>query len=193
MKCPSCGAEAPDDALFCIECGAGLRLAATGPTTALPAPAADVLVCGVCSAANPAHAAYCVRCGALIKGHVPILGVNTPERRGRSTKPLAPPPPVWRADRGGELIGMVAFLIGFGVLMLARAPIWPGILFIIGLTIFLTTAARGRIIEGLFGVLWLFGLGVLFMLPRTIFLPGLLVLIGLTILIDVIRRSASSP
>lgn len=190
MKCPSCGAEAPDDALFCIECGASLRPAATGATTALPAATADALICGICGAANPAHAAYCVRCGAPIKGAVATPSVSMPQPLARSTEPLAPPPSRWRADPG--LIGLVVFFIGFGALMLARMPIWPGILFVIGLTVLVVKALSGQIIEGLSAIIWLIGLGVLFTVPR-LFWPGLLVLIGLTILLDILRRSIGRP
>jgi|YNPNPStandDraft_1061719.scaffolds.fasta_scaffold07946_4 ribosomal protein L40E len=192
MKCPSCGAEVPDDALFCIECGVSLRPAATGATTALPRATADARICGVCGAANPAHAAYCVRCGALIKGPVPIPGVTMPERLARSTEPLAPPSSIRRAGPGREVIGLAVFLIGFGVLMLTRVPIWPAILFVIGVTVFAVKAMSGRIMEGLFSVIWLFGLGVLFTVPR-LFWPGVLVLIGLTVLLDMLRRAAGRP
>ncbi len=192
MKCPSCGAEVPDDALFCIECGVSLRPVATGATTALPRPTAEMLICGACGATNPAHAAYCVRCGALIKGPVPIPGVNIPERLARSTEPLAPPPPMRRAGPGREFIGLAVFLIGFGGLMLTRVPIWPAILFVIGLTVFVVKAMSGRIIDGLSSVIWLFGLGVLFTVP-SLFWPGLLVLIGLTALLNLLRRAAAGP
>ncbi|MGQ9926260.1 MAG: zinc ribbon domain-containing protein [Chloroflexaceae bacterium] len=192
MKCPSCGAEGPDDALFCIECGVSLRPVTTGATTVLPGATADARICGVCGAANPPHAAYCVRCGTLIKGPAPIPGVNMPERLARSTEPLAPPPAMQRAGPGREIIGLAVFLIGFGGLMLARVPIWPAILFVIGMTVFAVKATSGRIIEGLFGIIWLFGLGVLFTVPR-LFWPGVLVLIGLTVLLDVLRRTAGRP
>ncbi len=192
MQCPSCGADVPDDALFCIECGVNLRPVATGETTALPKPAPDAIACGVCGAANPAHAAYCVRCGALIKGPVPIPGVTMPERLARSTEPLAPPPPTRRAGSPRELLGLAVFLIGFGVLMLARVSIWPGILFVVGITVFALKAMRGQIVEALSSVIWLFGLGVLFTVPR-LFWPGLLVLIGLTVLLNMLRRAAARP
>ena len=47
MKCLECQTENPDEARFCLRCGASL-----------------VLVCAECQTELPTHAAFCFACGA---------------------------------------------------------------------------------------------------------------------------------
>ena len=58
VTCNSCGAEAPDEGIFCEECGMKLE-----------SPAADAVptvACPNCGAANPPDAAFCEECGGEI-------------------------------------------------------------------------------------------------------------------------------
>ena len=49
MQCPQCQAENPDQAKFCLECGAKLQA-----------------VCPECGAALPPAAKFCFECGAKV-------------------------------------------------------------------------------------------------------------------------------
>lgn len=187
MQCQSCGAEIPDDAQFCIECGARAPVtASTGPTVHLPGVA---VACRSCGTANPAGARYCVRCGqpvAAMAGRPPA-----PQTLAR---PATPPHYQRRhrqsAQRGGGL-GFL-FLIGLGAMLLLKVPIWPGILIICGLVAFAAEAMRGRYLRGLSGVVWLFGLAFIFTVPR-LMLPGIFVLVGLSVLLEMARRAFGQP
>lgn len=193
MQCPSCGAEVPNDAQFCIECGASLRPAATGATTSLPRWGETLVRCGVCGADNPERATYCVRCGAMLKGAVAIPGPGDTDRlAGPPALPASAPARPWRRSARGDITGLAIMLIGIGVLLLARMPFWPGILFVIGVSSFVSEASRGRIFQGIGSVLWLFGIAILFLVPR-LWWPGLLVLIGLSVLLGMIQRSLARP
>lgn len=193
MQCPSCGADVPDDAQFCIECGVSLHPAATGATTSLPRWSEMLVRCGVCGADNPERATYCVRCGAMLKGAVTIPGPGDTDCLARpSTAPGLAPARPWRRSASGDIAGLAIILIGIGVLLLARIPFWPGILFVIGVSSFVTEASRGRIFQGIGSVIWLFGIAILFLVPR-LWWPGLLVLIGLSILLGMVQRSLGKP
>lgn len=168
MRCSSCGADVPDDALFCIQCGVRLRFPVTGETVALPRYAEDSVICNACRAVNPSYAAYCVRCGASIRAQ--------------------PSVPTDRFGLDADRIGIAVFLIGLGVLLLTKKYVWPGILIVMGIAAFAAEAVRGRVMNGVYAVIWLFGLGVLF-LVKSLWLPGLLALAGLTVLLEVIRRA----
>ncbi|MBN1136401.1 MAG: tetratricopeptide repeat protein [Anaerolineae bacterium] len=56
MQCPQCQAENPDQAKFCLECGAKLQA-----------------VCPQCGAALPPQAKFCFECGARIEAPAPTL------------------------------------------------------------------------------------------------------------------------
>ncbi|NJM06065.1 zinc-ribbon domain-containing protein [Candidatus Gracilibacteria bacterium] len=62
MRCIHCQADVPDEAQFCIECGAELRTAATGVTTQLPQPTVFPKRCPTCGAGNPEAADFCMIC-----------------------------------------------------------------------------------------------------------------------------------
>ncbi|MFA0733244.1 MAG: hypothetical protein LKKZDAJK_001686 [Candidatus Fervidibacter sp.] len=74
VKCPHCGTENLDGALFCDECGASLTptaaaepSAAPAPTPSAPAaPSAGVVKCPSCQHENPADARFCENCGATL-------------------------------------------------------------------------------------------------------------------------------
>ena len=58
VSCVFCGAEAPDDAIFCEACGQKLE-----------SPAADsvpTVACPACGTANPPDSAFCEECGGAI-------------------------------------------------------------------------------------------------------------------------------
>ena len=80
VSCKMCGAEAPDDAVFCEECGQKLE-----------SPAADAVptvACPACGTANPPDSAFCEECGAEYR--------MTPKREAES-------PASWRRPRRREL------------------------------------------------------------------------------------------
>lgn len=61
QKCPGCGAEVPDNALFCNACGTKM------PPKPVAAPAADVVVCANCGNQLPAGQKFCSKCGSPIQ------------------------------------------------------------------------------------------------------------------------------
>lgn len=67
MHCPACGAENPDKAKFCLECGEKLT-----PAT---------LACAQCGAALPPSAKFCLECGAKVGAPAPppVAPSLTPE------------------------------------------------------------------------------------------------------------------
>lgn len=199
MLCPSCSAELPDDAQFCIECGVSLRSAAsTGRTIALPRETRVVEICRACGAANPDHAVFCVRCGHRLSEPAPTIGaplgqpsLPTAPRRAApgSARPAPPLPRHSRRSRAGwNAAGGAIFLICLGVLLLLKAPFFPAILVVAGITDFVRKAGTGRAAGGLRSLLWLFGIAFLFFMPK-LFWPGILVLVGLNVLLDMVLRS----
>lgn len=198
MKCPSCDAELPDDARFCIECGVILDRGATGPTVHLRPSEQAAITCAACGASNPDHAIFCVRCGQRIGDPAPQPGAPRPAIGG-DVLPGPPPVPAYGPRPGrprrrrGEWDGLsgAIFLVGIGVLFLSRM-FWPGILIVIGLSSFVQVAGRGRIGQGVRNTFWLFGLAFLFMMPR-FFFPGILILVGISALLEVMVRSGRRP
>lgn len=189
MKCPSCSAELPDDARFCIECGVSLDRGTTGPTVHLKPGNQAPAVCVACGAHNPSHALFCVRCGqrmgtsALHPNRVPQMRSNEIDQSAPSLPSFRPPPRrTVGQQRDWEVAGIAIFLIGLGLLLFSKA-FWPGILIVIGLANFMRVASRGRIIQGMRNIFWLFGLAFLFMMPR-LFFPGIFVLVALSALLE---------
>ncbi|HMQ34923.1 MAG TPA: zinc-ribbon domain-containing protein [Chloroflexaceae bacterium] len=196
MHCQSCGADLPDDARFCIECGAdvGAAPASTGPTVHLPRNPEAAVACRACGATNPDFAAFCVRCGQPIGAPAPAsAGPMGPQSLARRA---APPQRAYRGRhrpaRGWEGISGALFLIGLGALFLLKLPFWPGILVVIGIVAFTAEALRGRPLEGMGTVIWMFGLAVMFTVPR-LWWPGILVLVGLSVLLEMIKSAARRP
>ncbi len=194
MRCPSCQAELPDDAHFCIECGVIIDNAATGPTHQLQPKTNEQISCASCGAANPAHAIFCVRCGRrmgdtgtpyapppIMSGDV--LGTPDLARQNTSTQSLFGRPSDWNIASG------IVFLIGLGTLMIFFPKlIWPGILVVIGITNFIRAGGNGDVIGGTRSVMWLFGLAVLFLMPRLL-VPGIFVLIAISAIFEAsVRR-----
>jgi ribosomal protein L40E len=208
MICPSCSAELPADARFCVECGAEVSPAATGATTVLPRYSATAVICRACGAAGPEGAAYCVRCGRHLsepfaaapqpQRMVPITPPHT--RRPRTQRPhrthsspsAAPAPSPFLRKRDADKISGAILLIGMGVLFLSKLPFWPLILFVVGLSVFVGSAVRGRVGEALAGGLFFFGLAVLFRLPHLL-VPGMIALVGITTLLRLAMRRARWP
>ncbi len=196
MHCQACGAHLPDDARFCIECGASVGAApapaSTGPTVQLSGKPEAAVACRACGAANPDFAVYCVRCGQPIAEPAPAGPVGGQSLARRA----APPQRVYgghpKPVRGWEGIAGALFLIGLGALFLLKLPIWPGILVVVGLVAFANEAMRGRMLEALGAVIWMFGLAFMFTVPR-LWWPGILVLIGLSVLLEMAKQAARRP
>ncbi len=91
IKCPQCGTENLDGALFCDECGASLAEATAAPAeVAAPAEAAPEVVppvvgalkCPSCGHENPPDARFCENCGAAL---------TAPASTPTPAPPVAPP------------------------------------------------------------------------------------------------------
>lgn len=189
MNCRSCGAELPDGAAYCVECGAAVSRPNTGATTVLPAPARTAQACQMCGADNPDEADYCVRCGARLARWVPTTAAPTP------APPVArPATPArrWQGRRGSPQWEGAIFLIGLGLIFLLKAPFWPTILVVIGLSAFVGAAWRGHTLDGLGRAIWLFGIAFLLTVPRLLW-PGVLVLVGVSLLLDWAKRAVRHP
>lgn len=176
MQCPSCSAALPSDARFCIECGAELPSPAnTGATTALPRDSARAVVCRACGAASPEGAYYCVRCGrGLASGPVaaPAAPVSYP----------APPRRRRMRRHGAARLSGAIMLVGLGLLMLLKLPIWPLMLVVVGLAAFVHLAVRGHAVTGIGVALWLFSVVFLFRVPRLI-VPGMIALVVIAVIV----------
>jgi hypothetical protein len=169
MNCPSCGAELPADAQFCIECGAEVApKASTGATTILPRPAPP-----------PRPPAYAPRPS-------PRPGPPTFRPPARGPYPAPARPRRMRRGAAGRL-GAAVLLIGIGLLMLFKLPFWPLFLLVAGLAAFVHMAARGRPAAGVGAALLLFCAFFLSRIPR-LFVPGVLVLAGLALMAGLGRR-----
>lgn len=180
MHCPHCNTILPDDAHFCIECGAAVRVA-TGETVQLPRSDATTITCPHCHFVNPRHARFCVYCGEPIHTHVQARTAPIPQPKPRSTE----------ID-----LGITLLLIGAALLIpiIFRLPplVWPNILMVLGIAQLIIHFRRGTVTAGMRNAIWLFGLGVLFLMPR-LFFPGLLLLVGLTLLMESWRWKGKAP
>jgi len=78
MVCPSCGAQQPDGAHFCNQCGT--RLSATVLT------AVSNVTCARCGHVNPEDSKFCGECGA------PIAPAADTPRVARPVRPASQPP-----------------------------------------------------------------------------------------------------
>ena len=67
MKCPNCGADNPDDSIFCGDCGAPVAGDVPEPEApGLPVKAQGPVLCHRCGAENPAGAVFCSACRAVL-------------------------------------------------------------------------------------------------------------------------------
>lgn len=189
MQCPSCSASLPEDARFCIECGADMRRpASTGATVVLPPTTEGAAICRACGAASPGYALFCVRCGQRISA---APTEYAPPRPVPPVIEMEPPSTMTQRPQtqpfGGPILWFPVFMIGIGVLLLLRLPFWPMILVVIGLASFVSEATRGRLFNALQGSFWMFGLAFLFSVPR-LFVPGIIILVGLSALLSWLDR-----
>lgn len=185
MTCKRCGGDNPADARFCIDCGATLVSATTGPTTRLAA-----INCPACQTHNPEHARFCVVCGrSLGKATAPQAARSAPPQRAparpqiqahqrTATPPMLTPyrPAPQRPAQPRPYHQNPApfiFLIGL-VLLFANHVIWPGILILIGISILISQVAHGRPYRGMGALFWVGGIALL--LATGAFWPGILVL-----------------
>jgi hypothetical protein len=193
LHCDRCGGDSPTDARFCIDCGAPVGAATTGPTTRL-----NGIVCPVCKTNNPEHARFCVVCGRAFGAAAPPPARPTaPPAALPPTRPTARPsyprmatPPTLmpgqplspphspnttqrRHNTGNDPSGLV-FVIGL-VALLASHMIWPGILLLLGFTNLVHQSAHGRPDHGMRTLLWLGGLTLL--IATGTFWPGILLLL----------------
>jgi Double zinc ribbon len=198
--CERCGGDSPADACFCIDCGATLAPVATGDTTRLPG-----MRCPSCATNNPEHARFCVVCGrGLVAGATPAVRPTLQPRpqaappgskraRPHSARqhsyprvdvppvaiPMAPPRPMALPQRAGGSFrgnGPLLFAVGLFVLVMT-GNVWPGILWLIGVSGFVGAVTQGRGDKALQALLWWGGLALLF--ATGTFWPGILVLVFL--------------
>jgi Double zinc ribbon len=190
MRCERCGGHNPTDARFCIDCGASLALATTGPTTRLAG-----IACPNCKTKNPEQARFCVVCGRNLMPQVaparPVAAL--PARPHTASQqsyprvdalpaplrvdPAAQPARRTRGPAHNYQSGALVFLIGLFILV-ATHTIWPGILLLVGLYSLIGSTNRGQRDKGLTSIIWWGGLAFLFATGR--FWPGILLLVLLS-------------
>jgi hypothetical protein len=204
LRCDQCGGESPADGRFCIDCGAPLGSAATGPTTRLAG-----IACPSCNTNNPENARFCVLCGrglaatpaqprAANASPAPKAAVPKPMSRPApryshprvatppTLMPMRPAPPVHRQSSQRHDPGAIVFLIGL-VVLLANHAIWPGILLLVGFSSLVHQSAHGRPDKGMRALLWLGGLTLLFATGS--FWPGIIILFIVNAMIGGRRHS----
>lgn len=111
MICPNCGARQPENAPFCMECGAAIRPTAPGgyappppgdypPTRPAPMAGAnpgpgrgDAVACANCGAQLEPDSAFCDMCGARVAPAQPQPPTPVPPGREYAAPPPYPPPP----------------------------------------------------------------------------------------------------
>lgn len=180
----------------------------TGPTERI----VDRPHCPACDTINPQGAVFCVNCGRSLAGEGSDVtrpeGVPEP-RPAPPVRPAQPPPPPVRpapsatpshfpdAHRpkakparrarslawGGASGGI--FLIGLAILFLTNT-FWPGILVLLGITGFLSSAAGGRPWAGVSTAVFFIGLAII--AATDTWWPGILVLLGISFIIGALRR-----
>jgi ribosomal protein L40E len=190
LTCERCGGTSPLDARFCIDCGESLTTATIGPTTRLGG-----ITCPSCHANNPENARFCVVCGRSFTVTPPPAPARpTPRPTAAPPRPSAAPPsytyprvatpqtlssartypPQTRRHHSQHNEpGALIFVIGL-VVLLANHTLWPGLLILIGLSLFVNQIASGRADRGMRTMLWLGGLALLF--ATGTFWPGLIIL-----------------
>ncbi len=182
ILCARCGGDNPADAQFCIDCGATLASASTGPTTRLAG-----VPCASCRSLNPAESLFCTSCGRSLAGRAapqprpapmpprqayprtatpPVL---LPHQAQPPSAPHAPHAP--HTMRGNP--APFVFLVGL-VVLLVNGMLWPGILILLGVSLLVSQSSRGRPDRAVGGMIWLVGLAVLFGTGK--FWPGIIVL-----------------
>lgn len=197
--CERCGDENPHDARFCIDCGATLERASTGPTTQLRG-----VACQFCQVYNPEPARFCVSCGRSLAGPAaPKPAAPKPvASKPVAPKPVAPKPgpaqqsyprtatppqmhtyrsaPIYRPSTPRRNPGPLVFVVGLA-LLLANGALWPGILVLIGVALLVGQLAQGRGDRAIGGLIWFGGLAWLFSSGRL--WPGVLVLLLLSMIL----------
>lgn len=171
MDCPNCRANLPEDALFCIECGAPVRDVSTGPTLRLPDQPASQS-CPDCGRTNPAIARYCMTCGRMLDAAQPRLAAAADAGSAGNVAPTFG----WR--------DLLPWLMPVTLLLLALAlfRVWPGFLIFIGVGGFVGGMSRRYWLPSLLLLAWSFGLSFLLAVPRLL-IPGILALILISTLI----------
>lgn len=197
VQCTRCGGENPAEARFCIDCGATLISATTGPTTRLA-----TIACPGCGASNPAEARFCVICGRTL-GSVPMARPSMPPRPAThqaqrpahpaqqsfprtatppTLTPFRPAPPRARPHiQRGQNPAPLIFLIGV-IVLIVNNMFWPGVLVLIGISMLIGQSSRGHFDKGMSGLFWLGGLALLF--ATGTFWPGIFVLLILSAVIN---------
>lgn len=85
-------------------------------------------------------------------------------------------------EKRAEQMSGGVFLIGLALLFMGQLPFWPGILFVIGASTLVSAVVKRSVWSALNGLVWLFGLAVLFI--TGLWWPGILLLIGLSMILS---------
>ncbi len=102
---------------------------------------------------------------------------------------MAPRHQSWPQHRPGGLAGVGPLLFLFGVfLLLMTGNIWPGILWLVGISSFVGAAAAGRSDKALTILVWTAGLALLF--AHGTLWPGILLLVFLSMVVNGRGRSS---
>jgi len=70
-KCPSCGNQVGDGAVFCDQCGGRIPASEEATAQSAPAPAGGSVICPACGAGNVPGEAFCDYCGSPLDAPVP--------------------------------------------------------------------------------------------------------------------------
>lgn len=101
MKCPSCGAENPDDYRFCARCGIDMT-SVPEPEPVVEEPGIEEKVCPKCGTANPIGYEYCSKCGAKLEPAVEEPEAEGPKEEENTgiREESVPKPPKQRNPKG---------------------------------------------------------------------------------------------
>ena len=203
QHCERCGGDNPADARFCIDCGATLAPVTTGDTTRLPGVrcpscatnnpehARFCVVCGrglVVGATPAVRPTYQPQPTPQPRPHAMPSGRRTVQQHSPQQHsyprvdappvaiPMAPQRPIAMPQRAAGSFrgnGPLLFAVGLFVLVMT-GNIWPGILWLVGVSGFVAAVTQGRGDRALQALIWWGGLALLF--ATGTFWPGIVVL-----------------